>query len=664
MHHRPNRNGAARLTQALALVLCSGLVACSFSESKPRYDTGLDELDLTAVDPPALVPGTDLTVAGRSFVDAPWGNTDLVLSGTFTTAGQSREVTVRLPARFVDFDHLTVETEPALADQLGGADGDFSGTAVIEVASAVDGQIHATRALPVSLSLRTQLTPELVDVGQPSTVFVNDDIDVAASGMLLGGDEGITVARVEGCFVAAGGDGTCAPVGPADVPVVPVSRFDRTHGRFRFAPEIAGIRAGEFRGEMRLVNRPAAGGESQSGALDAGTRLVEAEVHGAAPISVSIGQYLEIAGGGFVGGRGDQVTLLHLTGELLKADAPGPISIDTVLVPEFVSGTSVRYVMNEDDDLGQVLGLRAGSGHFDGVITPIVSFGEDEVTGVGLDLRIRIAPVVQVVYLHFTPQYASSLQHFGMRAVDALIRRRVLDVVQRDFRTIDIDFRTEAPTDFSLYSEVEIGGPDPNGLGLLGYDNTPGKDVGNLRLYDRIGGVNASTQADGYPGYGGVFVESLFIFSRHPNGLAPESAAADDLFDEIFDSFRPDQDGDAVAASEAAVIAAPDNASCPGDDRIDRIRCAAWVLGSLIGTTVSHELGHSLGLANPTGGDVHILTDGPNRLMESGGGRPFRERAELDGQGPGVFCDQEYAYLRSILPRAESDDPTPRPGCN
>ena len=35
-------------------------------------------------------------------------------------------------------------------------------------------------------------------------------------------------------------------------------------------------------------------------------------------------------------------------------------------------------------------------------------------------------------------------------------------------------------------AEVDIEGPDPNALGLLGYDNTPGKDVGNQRLFDRI----------------------------------------------------------------------------------------------------------------------------------------------------------------------------------
>ena len=650
-----------------ALVLGLGLAACSFSESEPRYDTGLDRVEVVSVQPSVVVPGTVMVVEGRAFSDGVWKYADLILTGRFTGGGQERDVDVRLPLRFVDAEHLETDDVPALIDQLGASDGDFAGTAALEISSAVESRIHTTAAVTASLSVRAELTPDLIDVGQPATIFVNDEIDVTGDGMLLGGDEGTTVARVEGCFAAAQDDGEpgeCLPVGPVDVPVAPVSRFDRTHGRFRFAPEIAGIRAGEFRGQVLLRNQRIAGPSSESGALDATTRLTEAEVHQIAPTQVSLGQYLEIGGGGFVGGTDDQVTLLHLNGQLLQPGAPGPIAIDTILVPEFVSGTAVRYVMNEDDDLGQVLGLRGGGGTFDGVITPIVSFRDDEVTGAALDVNLRVATLRQVVYLHFTPQYASSLQHFGLQAVEAQIRQRVIDVVERDYRTINVDVRTDPPADFALYAEVEIGGPDPNGLGLLGYDNTPGKDVGNLRLSDRIGGVNATTQADGFPGYGGVFVESLFTFSTHPNGLAPDSPAQDELFDEVFDHFRRDTDGDAVAATEAAVINTPDATSCPASNRLDRIECAIWVLGSLIGTTVSHELGHSLGLANPAGGDVHILTDEPDRLMESGGGRPFLERAELEGQGPGLFCDQEYAYLRTILPREEPADPTARPGCN
>jgi hypothetical protein len=320
--------------------------------------------------------------------------------------------------------------------------------------------------------------------------------------------------------------------------------------------------------------------------------------------------------------------------------------------------------MNEDDDLGRSLRLRGGSGMLTGTITPVVSFRGDQVTGAALQFSLRVAPVMQVVHLNFTSQYVTSLQNFGLRAVEDRIRERVVEVVRRDYRTIHLEVRSDRPTDFSLYAEVEIGGPDPNGLGLLGYDNTPGKDVGNERLHDRIGGVNAQTQADGFPGFGGVFVDSLFIFSEHPGKFAPTSSGQDSLFDDLFDPFRPDRGG--TPADEYELLGVPfldSGESCPANHRRGQVACAVWALGSLIGTTVSHELGHSVGLADPGGPDVHILTDLPNRLMEAGGGRTFRERAELRGEGPGGFCDREYVYLRNILPSDEPEDPTPRPAC-
>jgi hypothetical protein len=653
------------------LALAAGIGGCSFEESGPRYDSGLEGLDIVSVQPSVLVPGTVISIEGRSLVDAPWGKTELHLAGRYSDGGQARDVDFRVPARFVDFEHLEIVVDEALVAQLGVREGEFAGTVTIEVDSTVDRQLHTSGALDVRLALRTELTPELDEIELSPDIYVNDEILVTGANMLLGGAEGITYARVEGCFAPAGDGGEpgeCVPVEPADLSVTPAERFDRSSGRFRFAPEIAGILAGEFRGQVLLRNVHGPGRDDalvrESGTAAAEVRLVETEVRDVTPSRISLGQYLQVEGGGFVGGADDQLTLLHLTGQYTQEDAPGPIDIDTVLVPEFVAGRTVRYVMNEDDDLGTVLGLRGGGGTFTGTITPIVSFRDQEVTGEARAFNLRMAPVAQVVHLNFTAQYVSSLQHFGLRAADAQIRQRVIDVVARDYLTVNVELRTEPPVDFSLYAEVEVGGPDPNGLGLLGYDNTPGKDVGNLRLHDRIGGVNATTQADGFPGYGGVFVESLFIFSEHPAGFAPESPGQDPLFDEIFDPFRVDQDGEAVVAAEVAGMDALDSGTaCPASDRKGRIACAVWVLGSLIGTTVSHELGHSLGLANPAGGDVHILNDRPNRLMEAGGGRSFLERAELGGEGPGMFCDQEYTYLRTILPVDEPEDPSARPDC-
>ncbi len=236
-------------------------------------------------------------------------------------------------------------------------------------------------------------------------------------------------------------------------------------------------------------------------------------------------------------------------------------------------------------------------------------------------------------------------------------------MLARDYATINIDVRLEQPQDFALYTEVDIGGPDPNGLGLLGYDNTPGKDTENLRLYDRIGGANALTQEDGFPGFGGVFIESLFGYSEHPGELA-EPIRSDARFDILFDEFRPDRSGKPVLAEDlrdALPEVSADDCPAPDAGRSRRIACAVYALGNLVGTTVSHEVGHSLGLADPYGPSFHNSGDQPDRLMDAD--RPFGERAELGDEGPSRFCVDEYEYLRAILPSGEAYDVTARSAC-
>ncbi|HTL35816.1 MAG TPA: hypothetical protein VL326_21955, partial [Kofleriaceae bacterium] len=235
----------------------------------------------------------------------------------------------------------------------------------------------------------------------------------------------------------------------------------------------------------------------------------------------------------------------------------------------------------------------------------------------------------------------------------------------RIYKGVNIEFRTEAPQDFALYEYVTLVGTDPNNMGLFGYDNSPGKDNGNVRLYDKLGGVNAVTQQDGYPGCGGVFLRSLMGFSKHPGSFAKAVPGADPVFDKLFDPFRPDQDGTPVTSADLAngydALASGD--SCPGTDRKSRIECAVFVLGNLVGGTLGHEIGHSLGLANPYSDGFHDAGDAPARLMDAGGDRPFMERAALMGTQPAVFCDDEYDYLRQILPSKDPADTVSRPSC-
>lgn len=640
------------------LAIVAALVAgCA---SSTEIDVGLEGLALTGFHPEDVMNGTTIVVDGDSFVEAAWGDSTLVIAGQDV---RGNAVALRLEATFVDYDHMTAELDSNDLIDLRASAGPvvIDGTAVMEVVSAVDGRLYTSDPLPVHFTAQPEIAPVVSELEASGVIFANDELELVGDGFLLGGTEGQTVARVTGCFTPQGMS-TCAPVAEQVVPVTPASAFDRTRASFRFVPAIAGIRPGTFTGTVVIENRPRLGRSFAALPVDVSYDLVTAQIFQVEPAAASLGQYVEITGGGFVGGEAGATTEVRLQGTFTPSGAPGGAPVDLILIPEFERGERVRYVVNTDDALGQAIDLREVTGTFTGTIRPIVTYGGDTVTGPTRAVTLAIAPVKQVVYLDFRPSYVESLRKFGLRAVDAAIRARVQDVVRAAYPAVNIEFRTEVPRDFALYSLVEIHGPDPNQMGLFGYDNSPGKDTGNLRLYDRLGGVNAATQQDGYPGYGGVFIESLMGFSLHPVGVDSLSGA-DEVFDRIFDPFRPDRGSIVLGADLGGGLPTVDGLVCPAGDRKTRIACAVWVMGSLIGGTLAHEIGHSLGLANPGGDGFHNFGDEVNRLMDTGGDRPFLERAELGGYGPAVFCDAEYEYLRRILPSALPADTSSRPPC-
>jgi hypothetical protein len=645
--------------------LCAAiLLACGPGTVVAPDDTGLDGLSLAALAPDALVPGSTLVVTGSSFVDAPFGASRLRLAGTF----EGQAVDVRLPLRFVDYDRMDVDWGGARAAGFPADAGSFDGEASVEVESTVDGRTYRSPARAVRLTLAPTMTPALDRHGAGGLIFVNEPISVTGGGLLLGGGEGRTEAVIAGCYVLAG-ETACRPLGETRVAVIPAAPFDRRRGSFPFTPRIAGIRPGAFRGEVALENP----GGARSQALAVEVAVGPPRVLSVDPPAASLGQYVNVRGGGFVGqevGAPVALTVLEAQGSFLVEGGPAPVQVTLSLFPEFVSGPLVRYVLNDDDELGRRIDLRTQAGRFTGSLRPVVQYGADTVRGDATAVTVDIAHVKQVVWVRFQPAYVESLRKFGLRAADPAIRARVFEVARRDYAGVNLELRSQRPDDFALFSTVDIGGPDLNGLGYFGYDNTPGKDVDNLRLFDKIGGLNARTQEDGSPGYGGVFVESLFAFSRHPNGLAELNDGASPLFDAIFDAFRPDLGGAPVLAADVAagIPTRSDGSGCPASsgDRQARIGCAVFVLGSLIGTTMTHEIGHSLGLAAPDGDPTqyHNRGDAVNRLMDGGSARTFAERAELAGEGPSVFCDQEMDYLRRILPSRDPEPAVERPPCD
>jgi hypothetical protein len=646
------------------LTISTMLLAAGCASSRGPGDVGLEGLAIEQVDPGIAVPGTLLSVTGASFVPDEQGAAVLHLVGT----ANGEPIDVDWPATFVDYDHMNVEVTELFIDEIGG-DVDFEGDATLEVlsnaAAGGDGELHVSPPQQVSLSFRRTLTPGVTSILSGSVIYVNDFIEVDGSGFLLGGTEGQTVALVEGCFDDGGG---CSAIAPVEVVAVPREAFSRTEIKFPFKPQIAGIRPGSFVGSVTIKNRHdsehGTGDITEAAPNDVDYELILSQITRINPTAASLGQYVFIEGGGFVGGEPGASTDIHLVGTFTPSGAPGGAPVDLTLIPEFVDGKLIRYVINEDDTLGQSIDLRQQTGTFSGTVEPIIAFGGDEVTGVSRAVTLAIAPVKQVVYLNFMPSYIEGLRTFGLRAVHNKTRDRIIEVMNRTYEGVNVEFRTEPPTDYALYAQVDLAGVDPQNTGLFGYDNTPGKDDGNLRLYDRIGGVNAATQQDGYPGFGGVFLKSLLGFSLHPPDGIMGVPGADPVFDKIFDPFRPDR-GEVISSADLSDPLDPVTAGegCPSTDRHHQIECAIYVMGNLVGGTTSHELGHSLGLANPYAEGFHNAGDAPNRLMDAGGDRPFLERAEIDGFGPGMFCDDEYTYLRMILPSGEPPSSASRPSC-
>ncbi len=657
-----SRRVALLLSRGLlgAALGCGSLTATSCaeqsSEPAPRA-AELRDLVLTKLSPASLLPGSTLDVRG-SFPGVV-EELSLELIGTLG----SEELVLRLPLTRSEQVGALLAAWPESVPQ-----GNGSLLARVTGVDAVDGRPHVSERVAWLVESSAALTPEL-DAEVTELAFVNDVIELTGRNFLLGSGEGASWVVLSGCFTPQGATG-CAPVGEqrlaADYKLLASAEPDRRRLGFAFAPRIAGIEPGTFTGSLRVENQHSSGQMLSSAERELNLELLAPRVFGLSPSGGSLGQRIRVSGGGFVAQSAEDATpaatRILISGAFTPSGGPDiPISFE--VVPGFVSGNELLYVLNEEDALGTSANLRTTTGVLRGTAAPVVSYGGAEITGAAEAVELALQPVKQVVYVRFLPSYVESLRHFGLRAVDSAIRQRALAITAEIYRGVNVDLRESEPIDFGIYTLVEVGGVDPNGLGLLGYDNTPGKDVGNLRLDDRVGGVNSLTQENGDPGYGGVFVESLFGFSQHPGKLATQLSAADSAFDELFDVFRPDVGDQPVLATESEV-AAIDAAACPSQGaRPEQIACAVRALGSLIGDTLAHELGHALGLAEPEGAAFHNPSDGPGRLMDGGSDRDFKERAALPGAARVVFCRENYAYLRRVLPSAEPDPEAARPSC-
>jgi len=512
----------------------------------------------------------------------------------------------------------------------------------------VDLVIGGTRTSSPRYVLEIQVAYELdiaLDGIISGDVFRNDVIVLTGAGF-LSANEGTVEARFEGDYTYE--DGSRISI-DARLPVTLAEEFSRDRGVLVLSTALGGVKSGEFLGEVSLESRTLTGGRSSSERWRSRLQFQPPTVYGIEPALGSLEQLLDLRGAGFVGGdtARDEVTLVRLEGMFSPTGSRARRFGPEELVLGYRSGQSLEFRLESEERGGRLISTLFGetSGRFEGQVTPLTLKGTTEVVGSTRSLVFELVPLQQVVYVRFVPSFYETLSRFGLSAAADAIAALVEVRIEEIYRFWSVDVRLQRPEDFSPsgYSTIEIGGTDPNGVGLFGYDNTPGKDVGNLRLFDAIGGANSATQDDGYPGYGGVFVESFLYWSTHPElpGSAPTSAPdPDPLFDLVFDPVR----------ASAATLAEVRGEGSP--ERSAVVIRAINALSGMIGETAAHELGHSFGLADPYGSSrvFHNDDDGDGCLMDSGSNRPLGERMGLADYAETRLCHDAPTYMDEILP--------------
>lgn len=614
------------LAIALAGFIAAFIGACPGGD--PPTDAALPAPRILAIEVPSpALPGTFLRVTG---VDLDRLGPDPTLSAL---EGSSAIFTLT-EAPSGERDALVFRLSRTAVDALG------EGAHTVDVVA--EGRGLTSERYTLGLTIASDL-PLALDEGLSGAVHRNDVLVLDGDGF-VGGEEGDLVLHVEGDFARDGGATSAID---ARLPVSLVELADRTRGVVVLSTDLGGVFPGELTGTARLERTLAGGASAMTDTQSISLTFQRPELYAFDGAMASVGRLVTVRGAGFLGGadRPSETTLLRISG-MFTPQGGSARPLDGELVPRFVSGGEVRVVIETQVQEGTVIARLFGSqrGTFEGTATPITISGRDEVAGTSAPLRLVLGPPVQVVYLRFLPGYYDSLARFGLASAEDEIAEGIVRRMEEIYEGVNVDVRLEEPGDFdeSATTVIEIGGPDPNGNGLFGYDNSPGKDVGNVRMFDAIGGANAETQADGFPGFGGVFVQSMLWWSEHPElpgDRPPSSPDPEPLFDEIFDPVR------ARPATRAEIEG---SGSAARTEEIDR---AIAALSSIIGETTAHELGHSLGMAQPYGPATafHRDDDGDGCVMDRGGDRPLAERAQQGSAARSSFCDDEPDYLRSIL---------------
>lgn len=649
----PVRRGVAATLALLVWVV--GPAACvdgDKEDSGETYERETQEVEIkfdreTVIDASVLefeLVGTSRIVADEAKVHVtgergPFGDADLLYPGIIERKGDVGNIVVKLPIE----ETLWVDLEPS--------DGEiFTGSVEVrledDLGTVARGSVEST-----SWTFRRSYPPRVESVGA-GEVYVGQRLPVEGSGFLRSA-EGTTRAVVESGELRPA-SGSKRDLSGEEIPLE--WNGSRSRALLPVGPTVFGVRPASFEATLRFEN------ERSTGAVEEGpeTRTIsgaiqESYIARLRPGQGSRGQKITVEGRGFIPTNAEKNfgMFFRYSGRLdprddtePTVDFNGPNTVTRVpdrVVAEDRVEQSIWYSV-EDRELE---GLGATPGTFQGKITPVLFDSRGEYEAVPWEGSFEVLPTKQVIYLKYLPAFSKALERYGLAAVEGPIRDRVRTVVERDYSAYHVDVRERKPTDFLDYATIELGGPDPSGKRAFGFDNSfngVAKDTGNLFLADYLGGVNEDAAAEFNNPYGGIFLSSFVFFSEELSSRNPDASPA---FDRILEPFMPKLGGTPVRADE-----------WPDGERADKIKRAVQMVGSVVGNTVTHEVGHSMGMTfvpgdfEKPGNTFHNKRPGPY-IMDAGSERPFEERAEIDGAGPPHFNSNNAEYLERILPKPE-----------
>ena len=590
----------------LMIIFC--VIACS--TATPQGDRqGLNQIDVQvqALQLGSILPGAYFIVEAQGLLTGADITTELILDQQSITLENQLLTNGQLQVRMA--------IDPLLAMPEGNKEG------ILRLRVSLD-QASGEADIPITFELRTTLAPVLVQMdpwSAPSTAR-------ALSGSLfLKEGEGESLLLLNGEIQRTQGDRQPLNL---EIPLLQVTE-DRNQAQWIAQPQVWGLSSGRVIAQAMVINR-AHGGELRSPILNVELDYLPPQIISLGQTQISRGENLDLFGYGFVGQDSGYFTTVTFNGEFVRHDnQQTQVFQEYNLNTTWISGEHLTSyfnpMLNTDHQACSSNDLGGAQGTLSGELMVNIHSTSESAQGEIMPIDLKITGSKQVVYLNFLPAFTDSLRLFGLRNYSANIIDQVLQVVHRDYQGLNVEFRLSPPQDFSLYSVIEIGGPDPNSQSLFGLDNTTGLDTCNQRLDDYLAGVNADSGGL----FGGVFVESFLRLSP----TLGDSMLADPLFDEIF----------------LPVIRTPAQVN-EAADRMQVITLAIEVLGNLVGNTLSHELGHSLGLPVDPGCGSYHNAPGELQIMDCGQDRPFIERAGLDPRGYATWTSANRLYLETILP--------------